>query len=120
MYHVLTKLLCRLVCSCVQFFLEENPDIGVDALFGDAEEQWELSDLCDSGVACFPDSIFSRRDIHTIHGTFIVQMQSLLDISQSAYDQLQDLQNMELDVGVENPEFTQTTQQRKQPFKART
>lgn len=99
----------------MQFFLDEDPDIGIDALFGDAEEQWELSDLSDSGTSRLPDSIFARRDIHTVDGTFVVQMLSLLDISQSAYDQHQDLQSRELDVGIENPEFTQPTQQRQRP-----
>lgn len=83
-------------------------------LFREAEEQWELSDLCDSGNSCLPNSIFTRKDMHTIDGTFAVQMQSVLDISLPAYDQLQTMQDKELDVGIENPEFTQPTQQQQQ------
>lgn len=96
--------------SCVQFFLEENPNIPIDMLFREAEEQWELSDLSDSGVSCLPNSLFTRKDMHMIDGTFAVQMQTVLDISQPAYDQLQKLEDKELDVGIENPEFIQTTQ----------
>lgn len=93
--------------SCVEFFIEENPSISSNQLYQQAQEQWELSDLCDSAVKCLPDSIFNRKDIQSITGTFPLQLQSLLDISESPYDQLQRLQNKETEVAKEQPEFKQ-------------
>lgn len=101
----------------MQFFLDEKPDVHIDELFREAEEQWELSDLADSGISCLPNSIFERKQAHTIDGVFAVQMQSILDISQAAYDQLQTIQDKVLDVGNENPEFFQPTQPTQKPAK---
>lgn len=89
------------------------PDISSEQLFQQAQEQWELSDLSDSGVRCLPDSIFSVKQSQTINGTFPLQMQHLLDISESPYDQLQKLQNKETEVGKEQPEFKQNYQKTK-------
>ncbi|XP_031640716.1 recQ-mediated genome instability protein 1-like [Contarinia nasturtii] len=94
--------------GCVEFFIDENPSISINQLCQQAEEQWELSDLSDSGIKCLPDSIFARKDIQTINGTFPLQIQFLLDISESPYDQLQRLQNKETEVANEQPEFNQT------------
>lgn len=98
---------------CVQFFIEENPTISIDQLFQQAEEQWELSDLGDSGIQCLPDSIFNKKESHMVNGSFPLQMQFLLDISESPYDQLQRIQNKETEVGKEQPEFKQTYQKTK-------
>lgn len=95
---------------CVQFFIGEDPNISANQLFKQAEEQWELSDLCDSGIKCLPDSIFNVKESQIINGTFPVQMQHLLDITESPYDQLQKLQNKETEVGKEQPEFKQNYQ----------
>lgn len=76
-------------------------------LFQQAQEQWELSDLGDSGTNCLPNSIFDKKEIQSINGTFPLQLQSLLDISESPYDQLQRLQNKETEVAKEQPEFKQ-------------
>lgn len=48
-----------------------------------------------------------------INGTFPLQMQHALDISESPYDQLQKIQNKEVEVGKEQPEFKQTNQKSK-------
>lgn len=96
--------------SCVEFFVEENPAISISQLVQQALEQWELSDLSDSVIKCLPDSIFDKTETHNINGIFPLQMQFLLDISESAYDQLQRLQNKEIEVGKEKPEFKQKNQ----------
>lgn len=96
------------IFSCVQFFIDENESITTNQLYQQAEEQWELSDLCDSGIKCIPDSILNNKASHIINGTFPLQMQWLLEISESPYDQLQRIQNKEVEVGKEQPEFKQT------------
>lgn len=93
--------------SCVEFFIDENPSISISQLCQQAEEQWELSDLSDSGIKCLPDSIFTNKAIQTINGTFPLQIQFLIDISESPFDQLQRLQNKETEVANEQPEFKQ-------------
>lgn len=99
--------------SCVEFFIGEEPSISANQLYQQAEEQWELSDLCDSGIKCLPETIFNKKESHIINGTFLVQLQHLLDISESPYDQLQKLQNKEIEMGKEQPEFKQTNQKTK-------
>lgn len=97
----------------MEFFISEDPSIAANQLYQQAEEQWELSDLCDSGVKCLPETIFSKKESHIVNGTFPVQLQQLLDISESPYDQLQKVQNKEVEVGKEQPEFKQTSQKTK-------
>lgn len=72
-----------------------------------------MSDLGDSGIRCLPDTIFERKEIQSINGTFPLQLQSLLDISESPYDQLQRLQNKETEVAKEQPEFKQKNEKTK-------
>lgn len=73
-----------------------------------ADEQWQLSDLGDSGCPCLPNSIFTEKQSHIISGSFPLQLQYLIDIAESAYDQLQKLHNKQLDEGKEQQEFKQT------------
>lgn len=82
-------------------------------MFQQAEEQWHLSDLSDSGVKCLPDSIFNVKQSQIINGKFPLQMNYLLDISESPYDQLQKLEKKETEVGKEQPEFKQNYQKTK-------
>lgn len=95
---------------CVQFFREECPTATSEQLWEQADEQWQLSDLGDSGSPCLPDSIFTNKQSHTITGTYPLQLQYLIDIAVSAYDQLQQLHNKQLDEGMEQQEFKQNTQ----------
>lgn len=84
--------------------------MSINDLYHAAEEQWELSDLSDSGVSCLPNSIFTQKTSHSINGTFALQMQFILNISEPAYDQFQRIQDKEVDVGIENQEFKEATQ----------
>lgn len=67
----------------------------------------------DSGINCLADSIFNKKESQTIHGTFPLQIQSLLDISESPYDQLQRLQNKEVEMAKEQSEFKQKNEKAK-------
>lgn len=111
--HTEFSLLIFYLFSCVEFFIDENPSITANQLYQQAEEQWELSDLCDSGIKCLPDTIFDKKESQIINGAFLLQLQQLLDISESPYDQLQKVQNKEIEVGKEQPEFKQTNQKTK-------
>lgn len=87
--------------------MEENVTLSNNELCEKAQEQWELSDLSDSGVPCLPQSIRIQKTCHEINGTFPVQMQYLIDISESAYNQWQKIRDKEVDIGKEQPEFKQ-------------
>lgn len=118
---MITQYCCFLICilvlliwlRCVEFFIGEHPSIAANELYQQAEEQWELSDLCDSGIKCLPDTIFNKKESQIIDGTFPLQIQQFIDISESPYDQLQKLQNKEVEIGKELPEFKQTYQNTK-------
>lgn len=68
--------------SCVNWFIEEDPAISINQLYDQANEQWQLSDLSDSGVPCLPESIFVNKQVHMINGNYPLQIQYLLDISE--------------------------------------
>lgn len=88
--------------------MEENATILNNQLCEKAQEQWELSDLSDSGVPCLPQSIRNQKGFQEINGTCPVQLQYLIDISESAYDQLQKIRDKEVDIGKEQHEFKQS------------
>lgn len=81
-------------------------------LYQEAEDQWRLSDLADSGIGCLPNEIFSSKSINKIEGFFALQMQWLMNISQSPYDQWQHIYGKEVDVGKEQQEFKQQSTQK--------
>lgn len=48
---------------------------------------------------------FTEKQSQTITGTFLLRLQYLIDISESAFDQLQKMHNKQLDEGTEREEF---------------
>lgn len=88
--------------------MEENATLSNNQLYEKAQEQWELSNLSDSGVPCLPQSILIHKACQEINGIFPVQLQYLIDISESAYDQLQKIKDKKVDTGTEQPEFKQS------------
>ncbi|XP_063402876.1 recQ-mediated genome instability protein 1-like [Mytilus trossulus] len=51
-------------------------------------EQWLLSDLHELGTQCLPEQI-NNSDKYQLNGKFALQIDSMVDISQSCYSQLQ-------------------------------
>lgn len=66
--------------ECVNFFISQAPAIDNETLYQQVIEQFLLSDLKDASVAVIPQSIFQNKTAFTLNGTFILQLQSLLDI----------------------------------------
>uniref|UniRef100_A0AAG5DMF9 RecQ-mediated genome instability protein 1 n=1 Tax=Anopheles atroparvus TaxID=41427 RepID=A0AAG5DMF9_ANOAO len=91
------KVLDEWLSGCVSFCLQENPKISNESLFQFALSQWLLADLNDVGVGALPPMLNGKIEAHTLSGTFPVQMQHLIDISEPAYDQWRDLYNKKLD-----------------------
>lgn len=85
--------------------MEQNPLISINELYQEAEDQWRLSDLSDSGIECLPNKICASNEIQTIDGFYAVQLQWLIKINQSPYDQYQQIYGKEVDIGKEQQEF---------------
>ncbi|XP_058117292.1 recQ-mediated genome instability protein 1-like [Anopheles ziemanni] len=91
------KVLDEWLSGCVSFCLQENPKISNESLFQFAFSQWLLADLNEVGVGAFAPGLEETIDSHMLTGTFPVQMQYLLDISEPAYEQWRNLYDKKLD-----------------------
>uniref|UniRef100_A0A336MGB2 RecQ-mediated genome instability protein 1 n=1 Tax=Culicoides sonorensis TaxID=179676 RepID=A0A336MGB2_CULSO len=79
--------------GCVDYFLQGNPEISDKQLLDETFEQFLLADLNEIGLACIPENVVRVKDLQTIEGRFTVQIQSIMNISESPYDLLQQLYN---------------------------
>ncbi|CAL8250326.1 unnamed protein product [Boreogadus saida] len=77
-------------------------------------DQWLLADLRDLGHPVLPGDLSGAQKTE-LTGTFCVQMDSLLDISQPAYGQLQKLRGKDCT----NEEVNSVTQATQRPWEAR-
>uniref|UniRef100_A0A182QBE2 RecQ-mediated genome instability protein 1 n=1 Tax=Anopheles farauti TaxID=69004 RepID=A0A182QBE2_9DIPT len=91
------KVLEEWLSGCVTFCLQENPQSSNESLFQFAFSQWLLADLNDVGIAVLPADLDAKVEQHTLKGSFPVQIQYLLDISEPAYDQWRALYDKKLD-----------------------
>uniref|UniRef100_A0A182SPK9 RecQ-mediated genome instability protein 1 n=1 Tax=Anopheles maculatus TaxID=74869 RepID=A0A182SPK9_9DIPT len=91
------KVIDKWLSECVSFCLHENPKISNEGLFQFAFSQWLLADLNEIGIGVLPDGMDAKVEQHTMNGSFPVQMQYLIDISEPAYDQWRDLYDKKLD-----------------------
>ncbi|XP_065908871.1 recQ-mediated genome instability protein 1-like isoform X4 [Dysidea avara] len=82
--------------ACVEWVLAEEQMVrNVDyvKLRDLVYEQWLLSDLSDSSSGCLP----LNHDNHKLNGTFLLQVNSVINVGVSAYSQLQKLKGQEID-----------------------
>uniref|UniRef100_A0A182N2G7 RecQ-mediated genome instability protein 1 n=1 Tax=Anopheles dirus TaxID=7168 RepID=A0A182N2G7_9DIPT len=91
------KVLDEWLSGCVTFCLQENQQASNESLFQFAFSQWLLADLNDVGIAVLPAGLDAKVEQHTVKGTFPVQIQYLIDISEPAYDQWRALYDKKLD-----------------------
>ncbi|XP_050080320.1 recQ-mediated genome instability protein 1-like [Anopheles maculipalpis] len=91
------KVIDKWLSECVSFCMQENPKISNEGLFQFAFSQWLLADLNEIGLAVLPPGMDMKLEQHTMNGSFPVQMQYLIDISEPAYDQWRDLYDKKLD-----------------------
>ncbi|KAJ6645584.1 RecQ-mediated genome instability protein 1, partial [Pseudolycoriella hygida] len=90
--------------GCVEWFLSETPQISKEDLYKNAYEQWKLSDLADSAVKCLPESVQTNVNAFDLNGNYALQIQYLIDIAESAYEQYRSLHGKKLDEAEEGPE----------------
>ncbi|XP_552585.4 recQ-mediated genome instability protein 1 [Anopheles gambiae] len=94
-YHI--KVLDNWLSECVSFCVQENPTISNEGVFQFAFSQWLLADLKEIGTGVLPPGLAQKGEQHTMSGSFPVQMQYLMDISEPAYDQWRALYDKKLD-----------------------
>ncbi|KAM4616395.1 recQ-mediated genome instability protein 1 isoform 1-T2 [Polymixia lowei] len=103
--------------ACVEWLQEEGGGGGClsqQHINQQVLDQWLLTDLRDLGHPVLPDGL-SQAQKTELSGTFCVQVDSLLDISQPAYGQLQKWRGADC-INEEVSAVTQTTQK---PWEAR-
>lgn len=88
--------------GCVDYFMSEEPRITDEALLSKAYGQWLLADLKEVGLPSLPASINNNPKRHSVTGKYALQVNFMLDISSSPYDQLRSLYNKQLDEVVED------------------
>lgn len=66
--------------SCLEHFLQEEPNICVQDLYDKTVEQWLLNDLGEIGLGCLPDSVCTDAGIQMLNERYHLQMQYVLDI----------------------------------------
>uniref|UniRef100_A0A182JTR1 RecQ-mediated genome instability protein 1 n=1 Tax=Anopheles christyi TaxID=43041 RepID=A0A182JTR1_9DIPT len=91
------KVLDNWLSECVCFCVQENPSISNEGVFQFAFSQWLLADLKEIGIGAFPPGLDMKGEQHTMSGSFPVQMQYLIDISEPAYEQWRALYDKKLD-----------------------
>uniref|UniRef100_A0A182MH75 RecQ-mediated genome instability protein 1 n=1 Tax=Anopheles culicifacies TaxID=139723 RepID=A0A182MH75_9DIPT len=91
------KVIDKWLSECVSFCLQDNPKISNEGLFQFAFSQWLLADLNEIGISVLPPGMDVKVEQHTMNGTFPLQMQYLIDISEPAYDQWRALYDKKLD-----------------------
>ncbi|XP_053670396.1 uncharacterized protein LOC128720728 [Anopheles nili] len=91
------KVLDEWLSGCVLFSLQENPKISNENLFQFAYSQWLLADLTNIGIPVLPPDFDKKVEQHTLSGSFPLQMQYMIDISEPAYEQWRNLYDKKLD-----------------------
>ncbi|KAK7869487.1 hypothetical protein R5R35_008199 [Gryllus longicercus] len=96
--------------GCVEYFRDENSHYSVSDLQEFVRKQWELSDLRDSSGGSLPPNLQNQMKI-TLRGKYAVQIESVLNISEPAYSQMQKIRKV--DIG--NVEVTEKKQESWEP-----
>ncbi|KAJ3604454.1 hypothetical protein NHX12_029194 [Muraenolepis orangiensis] len=102
--------------TCVEWVQEEGGGghLAQQQINQQVLDQWLLADLRDLGHPVLPGDL-SQAQKTELSGTFCVQVDSLLDISQPVYGQLQKLRGKDC----ANEEVTAVTQATQRPWEAR-
>ncbi|XP_042344103.1 recQ-mediated genome instability protein 1 [Plectropomus leopardus] len=103
--------------ACVEWLQEEAGGAGrlsQQQINQQALDQWLLTDLRDLGHPVLPEGLSQAQETE-LSGTFCVQVDSLIDISQPAYSQLQKWRGSDC----ANDEVSAVTQATQRPWEAR-
>lgn len=71
--------------DCVNFFVSQAESIDDHALYQQAFEQFLLANLKDASNHVIPVTVLEKKQSFTLHGTFVLQMNFLIDIGKIAH-----------------------------------
>lgn len=69
--------------DCVKFFISQVVNIDDETLYQQAFEQFLLAELKDASNPVIPSLILEKKQPFTLSGTFVLQMNFLIDIGKS-------------------------------------
>lgn len=69
--------------ECVGFFAAQSPDLEDQALYLQAYEQFLLADVKEASNPVIPAMIDQKKEPFTLNGTFVLQMEFLIDIGKT-------------------------------------
>ncbi|KAI5737698.1 hypothetical protein M8J76_015898 [Diaphorina citri] len=87
--------------NCVQWFVEENNSGSLNDLHNFVYDQFILADLRDVQLNCLPANILEQEKL-MLNGKFTLQIDSMQDVSQSCYSQIQIIRGTGKNLDVEN------------------
>ncbi|KAM9475715.1 recQ-mediated genome instability protein 1 isoform 1-T2 [Clarias gariepinus] len=102
--------------ACVEWVTQEAGGVALpqDQLNQQVLDQWLLTDLSDLAHSILPPDV-SEAEKMELNGCYCLQMDSILDVSQPAYSQLQRLRGSDCS----NEEVTAVTQATQKPWEAK-
>ncbi|XP_040897493.1 recQ-mediated genome instability protein 1 [Toxotes jaculatrix] len=100
--------------ACVEWLQQEAGHLSQQQINQQALDQWLLTDLRDLDYPVLPEGLAEAQKTE-LSGTFCVQVDSFLDISQPAYGQLQKWKGTDC----ANDEVSAVTQTTQRPWEAR-
>ncbi|GAB0090149.1 hypothetical protein DMENIID0001_048390 [Sergentomyia squamirostris] len=102
------------ITGCVEWVEIENPSFSAQEIFTRAFEQWLLVDLSEAALPCLPPNVSQKKEPWSLTGKFALQINYIVDISESFYDQWRRLNDEKTDEPEPTEEFrTQTRQNTK-------
>ncbi|KAF7380828.1 hypothetical protein HZH66_014204 [Vespula vulgaris] len=81
--------------DCIEYFTSENDTIVYNEILKFVRTQWQLSDLreINNDNGCLPRNL-NQQICTVLPGTYILQMNTMYDISTSKYKQLEQIRNV--------------------------
>ncbi|KAL2731872.1 recQ-mediated genome instability protein 1-like isoform X1 [Vespula squamosa] len=81
--------------DCIEYFTSENDTIVYNEILKFVRTQWQLSDLreINNDNGCLPRNL-NQQTCTVLNGTYILQMNTMYDISTSKYKQLEQIRNV--------------------------
>ncbi|CRK95021.1 CLUMA_CG008507, isoform A [Clunio marinus] len=105
------------IVECVKFFISQSRNIDNSQLYLQAYEQFLLADVKEASNPVIPMTVLRNKQPFTLNGTFLLQMQFLIDIAESPYEQHRRLHNIKLDDVEEIKESKTFAAKKKRVFK---
>lgn len=68
--------------DCVKFFIGQMPSIDDKTLYQQAYDQFLLANLSDASDLVIPPAILGQKKPFTLDGTFVLQMNFIIDIGE--------------------------------------